>query len=66
MDIQELMRYFGSQANLAAELGISPNTVNNWFARNRIPWQRQLEIEQLSAGKLRADPYKRRGEREVV
>lgn len=63
MTIDQLMRYFGSQANLAAELGISPNTVNNWIVREKIPWQRQLEIEQITEGKLRADSYMENRER---
>ena len=49
---------FGSQAKLAAALGIKQPTVSSW---RRIPPEHQLKIEELSRGALLADEGISRG-----
>ena len=49
----------GTQKALAERLGISQPSVAGWGVRP--PALRQLQIEALSRGKLRADPDCRRG-----
>jgi hypothetical protein len=49
----------GTQGALAAKLGISQPSVSGWG--DRPPALRQLQLEVLSAGALRADEDCRRG-----
>lgn len=53
MTLYEASRYFGSQAKLARALGIKPPSVCLW--RDRIPAERQKQIEKLTGGELKAD-----------
>ena len=51
----EAIEFFGSQAAIARALGIEPPSVSLW-AEDGVPVLRQLQLEALSGGKLRADP----------
>lgn len=49
----EVIKYFGSQAAAARALNIKPASVAGWG--KSVPKLRQLQIESLTGGKLRAD-----------
>ena len=53
MNMSDLVEYFGSQKAVADALGIKPPSVNSWG--DSVPPLRQLQIEALTGGKLRAD-----------
>lgn len=55
MDYADLIHYFGSQAAVAKALNIQQPSVFGW-KRAGIPEKRQLEIEQLTNGNLKAHP----------
>jgi DNA-binding transcriptional regulator YdaS (Cro superfamily) len=55
----QAIKHFGSIRALATALGISHVAVINW--KQGVPPLRQLEIEQLTAGALRADRKVPRG-----
>jgi len=52
MTKDELIHHFGSQSAVAAALGIKQPSVSTWS--DPLPELRQLEIERLTGGKLRA------------
>lgn len=49
---EALAHYGGNQSELARALGIDQSTVNKW---KRVPVTRQLQLEALTSGRLRAD-----------
>lgn len=51
---EDAIRHFGSQAALARALGIKQPSINDWG--EVVPPLRQLQIEQLTGGRLKADP----------
>jgi transcriptional repressor of cell division inhibition gene dicB len=53
MRTDEVVKYFGSQAAVARALNIKPPSVADWG--EFVPPLRQLQIEALTDGKLRAD-----------
>lgn len=53
MTRDEAVAFFGSQLKLAKRLGITQGSVSLWAGG--IPPLRQLQIERLTKGKLRAD-----------
>jgi len=55
MTPQEALSFFGSKAEIARVLGISPPSVIEWFDRAEIPEGRQYQIEIATDGALRAD-----------
>lgn len=54
MTTNQALRHFGGQTRLADALGIRAQSVQQWGKRP--PWIRQQQIEQVTGGKLRADP----------
>lgn len=52
MKTQEAIRFYGSGAALAAALGITPGAISMWGEEP--PRIRQIDIENLSGGKLKA------------
>lgn len=53
MRMSDVVEYFGSQKAVADALGIKPPSVSDWG--DSVPPLRQLQIEALTGGKLRAD-----------
>jgi DNA-binding transcriptional regulator YdaS (Cro superfamily) len=49
---EEAVNFFGSQVALAEKLGIRQASVAEWI---NVPPLRQLQLERLTKGKLRAD-----------
>lgn len=54
MTYQELIAYFGSQSKAAKAIGINQSSVSLWKAVG-IPALRQLHIEKVTNGALKAD-----------
>lgn len=45
-------RQIGTQADLARRLGVTPQAVAQWRSDDRIPVERCIQIEELTAGKV--------------
>lgn len=52
--IRDVIDYFGSRAALAKALGVSPPAVTIWCSLGRLPGERAIQIERLTAGVIRA------------
>lgn len=57
MTPEDLKKHYGEkQTTIAKALGVHQTTVRDWFINGRIPFARQLYIQERSAGALKADP----------
>ena len=54
MTTDDAISHYGSQSKLAAALGINQSAVAAWGEHP--PKLRQLQLHQITRGKLRADP----------
>lgn len=54
MTYDELIEHFGGLSEAARSLGLIRQTVHGW--RDGVPLVRQMQIETLTHGALRADP----------
>lgn len=54
MDIDNVIKHFGSQVAVAHAIGVTQPTISNWKSRGSIPKLQQLRIEHITGGKLRA------------
>jgi DNA-binding transcriptional regulator YdaS (Cro superfamily) len=52
--LDELVKVFGSKYKLAKKLGISPQAINDWRLKGRIPSGSAIKIEVLTEGKFLA------------
>lgn len=50
---RDAIKHFGSERKLAEALGIAPPSVYSWG--RKVPDLRQLQIERLTGGKLKAE-----------
>ncbi len=55
MTYSDLIKHFGSQGAVARAIGISQPSVCEW-QDNGVPENRQLEIQKITGGTLKADP----------
>ncbi len=55
MTPNEVLRYFGTQANIAKAVGCKQSSVNGWFKDGEVPEGRQYQIELATRGFLRAE-----------
>lgn len=53
MRYRDLVKHFGTEANAARALDQYRQTVNKW--KKEIPLERQIEIERITKGQLKAD-----------
>lgn len=58
MTREEVLKHFKTVANLASELGITPQAVYDWG--DRVPEGRQWQIQAITKGKLKAGTNKRK------
>lgn len=56
MNINDLIAYFGSQAEAARKLGVTQPSLSNWKSRGTIPLLQQLRIQHITKGRLKASP----------
>jgi len=54
MTKEEVIAHFGSQAEVARVLDVKQPSVSTW--RDPLPELRQLELERMTSGALRAGP----------
>jgi DNA-binding transcriptional regulator YdaS (Cro superfamily) len=55
MDINKVIKHFGSQVALAEAIGTTQPTISNWKTRGKIPALQQLRIQEATVGKIKAD-----------
>lgn len=55
MTPRQLVRHFGSQLGAARALGCSQSSVNYWVQHNHIPVDKQVAIQLLTRGILKAN-----------
>jgi DNA-binding transcriptional regulator YdaS (Cro superfamily) len=55
MDINAVIKFYGSQSALAAACQVERQVVWNWQNRKAIPAARQLQIAELTQGKFKPD-----------
>lgn len=55
MKLKPVIEHFGTQADLAFALGVSPVAVHFWVRHDALPPKRALQIERLSGGKFKAN-----------
>jgi len=55
MTYQDIIKHYGTAADAAAKLKITPQAVHNWKMRGKIPAMTQFLIQVRSKGRLRAD-----------
>lgn len=56
MKPNDVIRHFGTQVLTARALGMTQGSVSLWVRRGVVPYRRQLQIEQVTGGQLRANP----------
>lgn len=54
MKLKPVIEHFGSQAELAFALGVSPVAVHFWVRHDALPPKRAMQIEELTGGRLKA------------
>jgi DNA-binding transcriptional regulator YdaS (Cro superfamily) len=54
MKFEDIIEHFGSQSQLARQLGIDRANVSMWIANKAIPSAHAINIERLTEGKFRA------------
>lgn len=52
--INEIIRRFGSQVELARQLGVTQAAVAQWVSDERIPPYRAIQIERITDGQFKA------------
>lgn len=66
MTLEEIYKYYGSAKACARELGVAKNTPLHWKSIGYIPMKRQIEIEKLTNGMLKADMKHTKREEKVI
>jgi DNA-binding transcriptional regulator YdaS (Cro superfamily) len=52
--IQEIIRQFGSQVELARQLGVTQAAVAQWVSDEKVPPYRAIQIERITDGQFKA------------
>ena len=52
--IHEIIRWFGSQVELARQLGVTQAAVAQWVSDEKIPPYRAIQIERITDGQFKA------------
>jgi hypothetical protein len=55
MTPDEFIAHYRTQVEAAEAIGMSQPSISAWLRDGYIPWLRQLQIEKITRGKLRAD-----------
>jgi DNA-binding transcriptional regulator YdaS (Cro superfamily) len=54
--IERAIEIVGSQAALAEKAGVTPQAVNQWITKNRVPVERVLAIEAATVDETTGEP----------
>lgn len=54
MTPNDLLKYFGTKAEIARAFGVEPPSITDWFATGEVPEVRQYQAELITNGALRA------------
>ncbi len=65
MTYDDVIEHFGTQAKAADALGLTQSSISDW-KRVGITNLRQLHIEAVTKGRLKADPEAKKPERRVA
>lgn len=52
--IDDIIKWFGNQSNMARALGVNRSAVNHWRRIGAMPPGRAVQVERLSGGRFRA------------
>lgn len=52
--IDKMVEWFGSQAEVARTLNVSPSAVTQWLQAGAVPPQRAIQIEAITKGEIKA------------
>ena len=52
--LKEIIKWFGSQVELARQLGITQAAVAQWVADEKVPPYRAIQIERITDGQFKA------------
>ena len=55
LSLIDVIEYFGNQSALARELGIKPQSVQEWVSSNHLPIRRAIQIERITGGEIRLE-----------
>lgn len=55
MKVNDLISYYGTITKVAAELGVTEQTIRLWKKKDKIPFLVQNAVQTLTKGKLKAD-----------
>ena len=52
--LKEIIKWFGSQVELARQLGMTQAAVAQWVADEKVPLYRAIQIERITDGQFKA------------
>lgn len=52
--INKIVEWFGSQSEMARQLGVDRSAVTHWLTKGSLPPKRAIEVEKLSGGIFKA------------
>ena len=52
--LDDVVEWFGSQADMARALGVKRSAVTQWLAKGALPPGRAVQVEHQSGGRFRA------------
>ena len=52
--LKEIIKWFGSQVELARKLGVTQAAVAQWVADEKVPPYRAIQIERITDGQFKA------------
>ena len=52
--LKEIIKWFGSQVELARQLGVTQAAVAQWVADAKVPPYRAIQIERITDGQFKA------------
>lgn len=53
--LEKAIDTFGSQSELAKQIGVAPQVVNNWLRRKNVPAEHCPSIEKATGGAVRCE-----------
>jgi transcriptional regulator with XRE-family HTH domain len=66
MQILQAIAHYGTQKRLADALDVEQSNISKWLKKGAIPYLRQIELQFITKGKLKAEPKCKRPKPEVM